>query len=160
MADRRCIRQGFWLLSMGMICFIFLICATRTNIVFVVIFLSLILNFSLLVGARFALAADFSGNAAIANRCTVVSPRQWNRERAVGRLADCSCYLGRRSLCLCDMHGWLVFVDGHHARHCRLSNPDPSGRFEHRYQGTQCEDGQGLRCLHYTGHLRIGGRGI
>jgi succinate-acetate transporter protein len=56
---------------MGMICFIFLICATRTNIVFVVIFLSLILNFSLLVGARFALAADFSGNAAIANRCTV-----------------------------------------------------------------------------------------
>lgn len=58
---------------MGLICFIFFICALRTNIVFVLIFLSLMIAFFLLAGARWALADDFSGNAAIARRCTIVS---------------------------------------------------------------------------------------
>lgn len=58
---------------MGVVCFVFLVCALRTNIVFVGIFLSLMTAFFLLTGARWALAEDFDGNAAIARRCVIVS---------------------------------------------------------------------------------------
>lgn len=58
---------------MGLVCLIFLICALRTNIVFVAIFLSLMTAFFLLTAARWALAEDFDGNAAIARRCAIVS---------------------------------------------------------------------------------------
>lgn len=39
---------GFFLVFMGVLCFIYLICSLRTNIVFVVIFFSLVLGFCLL----------------------------------------------------------------------------------------------------------------
>ena len=58
---------------MGLISFIFLVCSLRTNIVFVFIFLSLLMAFCLLTGARWALAGDFVGNAAVARRCAIVS---------------------------------------------------------------------------------------
>jgi succinate-acetate transporter protein len=41
---------GFFLLFMGLLCFIYLICSLRTNIVFVVIFFTLVLAFCLLAG--------------------------------------------------------------------------------------------------------------
>ena len=61
---------------MGVLCLIFLVCALRTNIVFVVIFFSLMLAFFLLTGAVWAQAEDYTGNAKIANRCFVVSAHQ------------------------------------------------------------------------------------
>ena len=42
---------GFFLLFMGLLSLIYLICSLRTNIVFVVIFFTLVLGFSLLTGA-------------------------------------------------------------------------------------------------------------
>ena len=42
---------AYWLLFMGLICLIFLVCSLRTNTVFVVIFLTLAVAFSLLTGA-------------------------------------------------------------------------------------------------------------
>lgn len=59
---------GFFLLFMAVMCFIYLICSLRTNIVFFIIFLTLVLTFTLLTGAYWALAADFEGNAAFAGK--------------------------------------------------------------------------------------------
>lgn len=42
---------GFFLVFMAVLCFIYLICSLRTNIVFVVIFFTLVLTFGLLSGA-------------------------------------------------------------------------------------------------------------
>lgn len=42
---------GFFLVFMGVLCFIYLICSLRTNVAFVVIFFTLVLAFSLLAGA-------------------------------------------------------------------------------------------------------------
>ena len=41
---------AFFLLFMGLLCFIYLICSLRTNIAFVIIFLTLVLAFGLLAG--------------------------------------------------------------------------------------------------------------
>ncbi|KAI1262883.1 GPR1/FUN34/YaaH-class plasma membrane protein-like protein [Xylariaceae sp. FL1019] len=59
---------GFITLSMGIMSFLFLICAVRTNIVFVVIFVGLTTTFGLITGAYFQLASDYVGNAALAGR--------------------------------------------------------------------------------------------
>jgi succinate-acetate transporter protein len=42
---------GFFLLFMGVLCLIYLVCSLRTNIVFVVIFFTLVIAFGLLTGA-------------------------------------------------------------------------------------------------------------
>jgi len=42
---------GFFLLAMGMLCFVFLICSLRTNIAFVIIFATLTTAFALLTAA-------------------------------------------------------------------------------------------------------------
>lgn len=47
---------GFFLVFMGVLCFIYLICSLRTNIVFVVIFFTLVIAFGLLSGAYWQLA--------------------------------------------------------------------------------------------------------
>lgn len=47
---------GFFLLSMGLLCFIYLICALRTNIIFVGIFFGLFLEFVLLAASFWHLA--------------------------------------------------------------------------------------------------------
>lgn len=59
---------AFWLLFMGVLSFVFLVCSLRTNVVFVIIFLSVMLCFFLLTGAYFSLAADYVGNAAFAHK--------------------------------------------------------------------------------------------
>ncbi|KAH6685928.1 hypothetical protein F5X68DRAFT_209524 [Plectosphaerella plurivora] len=62
---------GFFLLTMGMICLVFMVCSLRTNLVFFIIFLTLIIGFGLLTGAYWALASNYAGNAAFANRLIV-----------------------------------------------------------------------------------------
>ncbi|KAL8853748.1 MAG: hypothetical protein Q9221_001391 [Calogaya cf. arnoldii] len=63
---------AFFLVFMGLICFIFLICSLRTNIVFFVIFLTLILAFGCLAGAYFNLALAYENptNVAAATRAS------------------------------------------------------------------------------------------
>ncbi|KAH8746352.1 hypothetical protein BGZ57DRAFT_192103 [Hyaloscypha finlandica] len=54
---------GFFLVFMGVLCFIYLICSLRTNVVFVVIFFTLVIAFSLLSGAYWQLANAYgNGN--------------------------------------------------------------------------------------------------
>ncbi|KAF2091560.1 GPR1/FUN34/YaaH-class plasma membrane protein-like protein [Saccharata proteae CBS 121410] len=59
---------AFFFLAMGLMCLIYLVCALRTNIVFVLIFLSLVVAFSLLAGAYWQFS---NGNMALSNRLTV-----------------------------------------------------------------------------------------
>ncbi|KAE9363150.1 hypothetical protein N431DRAFT_357090 [Stipitochalara longipes BDJ] len=47
---------GFFLVFMGVLCFIYLICSLRTNVVFVVIFFTLVIAFGLLSGAYWQIA--------------------------------------------------------------------------------------------------------
>jgi succinate-acetate transporter protein len=59
---------GFWLLFMGVLSFIFFLCALRTNVVFVMIFFSLTFCFLLITAGFWALAEDFTGNALLAQK--------------------------------------------------------------------------------------------
>jgi len=59
---------AFFLLWMGVLCFVYLICSLRTNIVFAVIFLSLVLAFGCLTGAFWNIA---EGNVATGQRLVV-----------------------------------------------------------------------------------------
>lgn len=70
---RLCIRIGFFLVFMGVVSFIFFVCAFRTNVCFVIIFLTLVLTFALLTVAYWLLAEDFTGNASTANDFVIVS---------------------------------------------------------------------------------------
>jgi len=64
---------------MGVLCFIYLICSIRTNVVFMVIFLSLVCAFGCLAGAFFQLGNAYgttdkaagAAHAAAAKRCVV-----------------------------------------------------------------------------------------
>ena len=56
---------------MALLMLIYTICATRTNLIYVAIFLSLILVFSLLAAAYWQLGQE---NEVLGNRLTVVSP--------------------------------------------------------------------------------------
>lgn len=64
---------GFFLIFMGVVSFIFFVCAFRTNVCFVVIFLTLVFTFALLTVAYWLLAEDFTGNASTANDFVIVS---------------------------------------------------------------------------------------
>ncbi|MCJ1277196.1 hypothetical protein MMC21_005006 [Puttea exsequens] len=61
---------GFFLLFMGLLSFIYLICALRTNLVFVAIFLGLLLTFVVLTGAYWQIA---QGNQAFAQKLQVAA---------------------------------------------------------------------------------------
>lgn len=58
---------------MGVLSFIFFVCAFRTNVCFVIIFLTLVLTFALLTVAYWLLAEDFTWNASMANDFVIVS---------------------------------------------------------------------------------------
>jgi succinate-acetate transporter protein len=70
---------AFFLVFMGLLCFIFLVCSIRTNVVFVIIFLNLILAFLCLAGAFFhnansyaaSNASDVAHYAALASRMQI-----------------------------------------------------------------------------------------
>lgn len=60
-------------MSLGIVTFIFLLCSVRTNVVFVIIFLSLTMCIGFITGAYWQLAKDYAGNAAFAGKLLVVS---------------------------------------------------------------------------------------
>lgn len=62
--------SAFFLLWMGVLCFLYMICALRTNIVFVVIFATLVPAFGCLAGAYWHNAL---GNAGTANTLLVAA---------------------------------------------------------------------------------------
>ncbi|MCJ1374348.1 hypothetical protein MMC20_005580 [Loxospora ochrophaea] len=61
---------GFFMLFMGLLCLVYLVCALRTNLTFVVIFLFLVLGFALLAGTYWNLAL---GNAAFAGKLQIAA---------------------------------------------------------------------------------------
>lgn len=60
---------GFLMLFMGVLCVIFLICSLRTNVVYVVVFSSLVVAFGLLTSLHFQIAL---GNANFAATLQIV----------------------------------------------------------------------------------------
>ena len=76
---------AFFLLFMGLICFVFLICSLRTNVVFFIIFLSLVGGFGCLAGAYWNLALAYENAANVsaaskASKLVVVSTSLSNAE--------------------------------------------------------------------------------
>jgi len=61
------------MLFMGLLCVVFLICSLRTNLVYVVVFSSLVVAFGLLTGQHFQLAI---GNAHFADNLQIVRSPQ------------------------------------------------------------------------------------
>lgn len=57
---------------MALLATVYLVCSLRTNIVFVMIFLSLIPALCMLTGAVWLLADDYEGNAQVAAKLEVV----------------------------------------------------------------------------------------
>ncbi|CZT13968.1 related to Y.lipolytica GPR1 protein and Fun34p [Rhynchosporium agropyri] len=68
---------AFFLVFMGLLCFIYLICALRTNVVFVIIFATLVPSFGLLAGAYWhnalALSTGSASHAETAHKCQVAA---------------------------------------------------------------------------------------
>jgi succinate-acetate transporter protein len=68
---------GFFLVFMGVLCFVYLICSLRTNIVFVVIFFTLVCAFGLLSGAYWQNANSIANSdpsaAALAGRLQIAA---------------------------------------------------------------------------------------
>ncbi|KAF2714197.1 GPR1/FUN34/YaaH-class plasma membrane protein [Pleomassaria siparia CBS 279.74] len=77
---------AFFFLAMGIMCFIYLICSIRTNMVFFMIFLTLVLAFSCLAGSYWQLN---NGNVALAGRLQVIG----------GAFAFCT-----------TIFGWWIFI--------------------------------------------------
>ncbi len=65
---------------MGTLCLVYLICALRTNIVFLVIFATLVVAFGLLTGTYWHIAL---GNSAFAAKLQVVSTRGMITDRTL-----------------------------------------------------------------------------
>ncbi|KUI56671.1 Protein alcS [Cytospora mali] len=63
---------GFFLVFMGLLSLIFLVCAFRTNVCFVIVFMALVFTFAFLTVAYWLLAEDYQGNAATANHFVII----------------------------------------------------------------------------------------
>lgn len=74
------------MICMGLLCLVYLICSLRTNLIFFLIFFTLIPAFGLLAGAFLNVA---QGNAATASKC----------QEAAGAFAFVTCLLG-----------WYIFL--------------------------------------------------
>jgi succinate-acetate transporter protein len=72
---------AYFMIAMGILCLIYLICSVRTNLIFFLIFFTLVPAFGLLAGA-FLNAAK--GNAGVAAKC----------QEAAGAFAFVTCMLG------------------------------------------------------------------
>jgi succinate-acetate transporter protein len=77
---------AFFFLAMAIMCFVYLICSLRTNVVFFMIFLTLTIAFSCLAGAFWQLS---NGNTLLAGRLQVTA----------GALTFATC-----------MFGWWIFI--------------------------------------------------
>ena len=64
---------GFLMLFMGLLCLVFFICSLRTNVVYVVVFSSLVVAFALLTGQHFQIAL---GNIHFADNLQIVRSPQ------------------------------------------------------------------------------------
>ncbi|KAK7419597.1 hypothetical protein QQX98_003188 [Neonectria punicea] len=62
---------GFWLLAMGLVAVVFFICALRTNVVFALMFFSIIPAFALLTAAFWVQADDYTGTTETAHKLFV-----------------------------------------------------------------------------------------
>lgn len=70
--------SGFWLLFMGLLCFVYLIGSLRTNICFFMIFLTLVFAFGLLTGAYWMIALDVqSGSMTYATKIPKLLKVSW-----------------------------------------------------------------------------------
>jgi len=87
---------GFFLLFMGLLCFIYLICSLRTNVAFVIIFLSLVVGFGLLTGSYW--------NSAMAIAST--SPARAAAKLAIAQRTQVGA--GASFLVTC-LAGWWIF---------------------------------------------------
>lgn len=118
---------GFFLVFMAVLCLIYLVCSLRTNVVFVVIFLTLVVAFSLLGTTYFYNA---QGNAALAHRTLVVGLRPY----LLTWLPLANIYLGCWCDSVCNVNGRLVVIRSYHA--CCIGFPitNSSGRSFHNDQ--------------------------
>ena len=139
---------AFFLLFMGLICLIFLICSLRTNIVFFVIFLSLVGAFGCLAGAYWNLALAYENAANVsaaskASKLVVVSTHLSNAQN--GHTNE---LLGRWCFYICYLYGRMVDFLRHHARLSRLPLRHPRWRSLPYHQRRKPEEsGQGTRGL-------------
>lgn len=88
---------------MGVLCLVYLICALRTNIVFLVIFATLVLGFGFLSGAYWQLA---QGNAVLGGKLVVVCQSTYR----IYRWKTKANHLGRRCMYLCHLYGRMVSI--------------------------------------------------
>jgi succinate-acetate transporter protein len=85
---------AFFLVFMGVLCFIYLICSLRTNVVFVVIFFTLVIAFGLLAGAYWQIANGLGDTPVLAQKLAL-----FNRlNKAAGAFTFVTC-----------MAGWWIF---------------------------------------------------
>lgn len=85
---------GFFLLFMGVLCLIYLVCSLRTNIVFVVIFFTLVLAFGLLAGTYWYNAKGLASTPPDASKIAYAGRLQ----KAAGACTFVTC-----------MAGWWIF---------------------------------------------------
>jgi hypothetical protein len=98
---------------MGVLSFIFFICAFRTNVVFVMIFFSLTFCFLMITAAFWALADDYTGNAVLAGKLlTVCSTYSLSVTEHITNMK-----IGWRCFWICHMHVWLVHPHRSSLRH-------------------------------------------
>ena len=99
---------------MGLVSFIYLVCAFRTNICFVIVFLALVMTFVFLTVAYWLLAEDYQGNASAANRFVIVSCPLWRLSWSVipaGDLrANQSQTSGAFGFVCCAAGWWILFA--------------------------------------------------
>lgn len=101
---------GFFLIFMGVVSFIFFVCAFRTNVCFVVIFLTLVFTFALLTVAYWLLAEDFTGNASTANDFVIVSCHNVHIRSEECEIVDNYQAGGACAFVCCAAGWWILFA--------------------------------------------------
>ena len=91
---------------MGLLCLVYLVASLRTNIIFVIIFATLVIAFGLLAGAYWQIA---QGAAALGGRLVIVScSRTWNDTRIVAWLTIFQ--TAGAFLWVTCVAGWYIFA--------------------------------------------------
>ena len=142
---------AFFLLFMGLICLIFLVCSLRTNVVFFIIFLSLVGAFACLAGAywNLALAYENATNVSAASKAsklvvvsTILFNTRFPRKDQTNQPPGC------RWSNIRHLHGGMVDLLRHHARLSRLPLRSPRWRsLPYRQRCKPEESSQGTRGL-------------
>ena len=135
---------GFFMLFMAILSLIYLVCAIRTNIIFVIIFMGLFFDFAFLTGAYWQNAL---GEHDTANKLQVVSPPMLFLQSAQEHPADLR--IDGRCLGVYSLHRGVVDLHLTDACRARLSLSDPCRRPQYSGQGRKPKGGGkgGLRGL-------------